>query len=70
VEDEVKACLRDPDRQFVRGPITLIQRGTMDNDAPARVVEDGRYLSARWPGDAYLIAKKLCARLECAPLAT
>jgi putative intracellular protease/amidase len=63
VEDEVRASLRDPDRQFVRGPITLIQRGTMDNDTPAMVVEDGRYLSARWPGDAYLIAKKLCARL-------
>jgi hypothetical protein len=26
-------------------------------------VEDGRYLSARWPGDAYLFAKKLLARL-------
>jgi len=26
-------------------------------------VEDGRYLSARWPGDAYLFAKTLLARL-------
>jgi putative intracellular protease/amidase len=27
------------------------------------VVVDGRYLSARWPGDAYAIAKRLIARL-------
>jgi len=63
VEDEVKASLRDPARQFVRGPITLVRRGTMDDDGPAMVVEDGRYLSARWPGDAYLLARKLVARL-------
>ncbi len=37
--------------------------GTRDDDAAAFVVEDGRYLSARWPGDAYLIAKRLLARL-------
>jgi hypothetical protein len=28
------------------------------------VVEDESYLSARWPGDAYLIAKKLLARIQ------
>jgi hypothetical protein len=33
------------------------------------VVEDGRYISGRWPGDAYLIAKKLRARLESRPRA-
>ncbi len=63
VEDEVRAALADPDRQFVRGPITLFSRGTDADDAAALVVEDGRYLSARWPGDAYLIAKKLIAKL-------
>jgi putative intracellular protease/amidase len=63
VEDEVRAALRDPGRQFVRGPITLFSRGTAEDDGPAMVVEDGRYLSARWPGDAYLLAKRLIARL-------
>ena len=41
----------------------LFRKGTMDDDTAAFVVEDGRYVSARWPGDAYLIAKKLLARL-------
>ena len=26
-------------------------------------VEDGRYVSARWPGDAYLFARRFAARL-------
>lgn len=30
----------------------------------AFVVEDGRYLSARWPGDVYLLARKLRTLLE------
>ncbi len=63
VEDEVRAALRDPARQFVRGPITLFSRGTDGDDRPAMTVDDGRYVSARWPGDAYLIARKLLARL-------
>ena len=28
------------------------------------VVADGRYVSARWPGDAYLLAKRFLALLE------
>jgi len=67
VEQEVRAALRDPARQFVRGPINLVTRGTGTNDAAAMVVEDGNYLSARWPGDAYLLTKKLLARLEAEP---
>lgn len=62
VEDEVRSALRSPD-QFVLGPRTLMSRGTDSNDAPAFVVEDGRYVSARWPGDAYLFAKRFLARL-------
>jgi putative intracellular protease/amidase len=58
VEDEVKAALSDPS-QFVRGPRNLTKRGTGDDDSHAFVVEDGRYISARWPGDAYLFTKKL-----------
>jgi putative intracellular protease/amidase len=58
VEDEVKASLDDPRAQFVRGPLTLSARGTATDDTPAFTVEDGRYLSARWPGDAYLFARR------------
>jgi putative intracellular protease/amidase len=63
VEDEVRAALRDPAAQFVRGPKTTLARGTDEDDTPAFVVEDGRYVSARWPGDAYLFSKRFLARL-------
>ena len=62
VEDEVKAALASP-RQYERGPLALTTRGTGTDDSAAFVVEDGRYLSARWPGDAYLFARKLLQRL-------
>ncbi len=62
VEEEVRAALAGPD-DFVRGPRTLTKRGTRDDDAPAFVVEDGSYVSARWPGDAYLFAKRFLDRL-------
>jgi len=48
---------------FERGPRALSGRGTRDDDRHAFVVEDGRYVSARWPGDAYLLARRLIARL-------
>jgi putative intracellular protease/amidase len=64
VEEEVRAALKSPGTQFVRGPVTLVSRGTDTDDRPAMVVEDGRYLSARWPGDAYLLTKRLLARLS------
>lgn len=62
VEEEVRASLASQD-DFVRGPRELSKRGTRDDDAHAFVVEDGRYVSARWPGDAWLIGKKLIERL-------
>jgi len=65
VEDEVTAAL-DDSSQFVRGPIELTKRGTAWDDGPAFVVDDGRYVSARWPGDAYLFAKRFRALLELA----
>lgn len=61
VEDEVKAALSSG--RFELGPITLTARGTDANDAPAFVVEDGSYVSARWPGDAYLFARRFMAKL-------
>ncbi|MDC0766776.1 type 1 glutamine amidotransferase domain-containing protein [Streptomyces sp. HD] len=57
VQDEVASALDDP-AQFERGPIELRRRGTATDDSAAFVVQDGRYLSARWPGDAYLFARR------------
>jgi putative intracellular protease/amidase len=65
VEDEVKATLADPG-QFERGPRGT-KRGTADDDTHAFVVEDGRYVSARWPGDAYLFARRFEALLMREP---
>jgi putative intracellular protease/amidase len=62
VEDEVRTALRDP-ADFVRGPRVLSKRGTDTDDGPAFLVEDGNYVSARWPGDAYLFAKRFAVRL-------
>jgi putative intracellular protease/amidase len=62
VEDEVTDAMRDP-ADFVRGPRVLSKRGTDADDGPAFVVEDGNYVSARWPGDAYLFAKRFADRL-------
>lgn len=56
VEDEVTAALNNPSR-FFRGPRTR-RRGTPTDDSAAFVVQDGNYLSARWPGDAYLFAER------------
>ncbi|HET6583566.1 MAG TPA: type 1 glutamine amidotransferase domain-containing protein [Nannocystaceae bacterium] len=63
VQQEVEQAL-GPDGSFERGPITLFAHGTDHDDGPAFVVEDGPYVSARWPGDAYLLAKRLLARLD------
>jgi putative intracellular protease/amidase len=63
VEDEVRDALADPASQFERGPRTMTKRGTREDDSAAFVVEDGNYVSARWPGDAYAIANRVLARL-------
>lgn len=62
VEDEVRAALAAGE-QFARGPRVLSERGTATDDSAAFVVRDGNYLSARWPGDAYLFAKRFAAML-------
>lgn len=64
VEDEVRAALDRPERQFERGPRVLSARGTAADDAPTFVVQDGRYVSARWPGDAYAFARRLIDLLD------
>ncbi len=62
VEDEVVSQLTNPD-QFERGPRETQRRGTRTDHRHAFVVEDGNYVSARWPGDAYLFAERFIARL-------
>ena len=64
VQDEVRAALDDPARQFSRGPRTLSARGTATDDPPAFVVQDGNYISARWPGDAYLFGRRFTGLLQ------
>ncbi len=64
VEDEVKAALDDARHQFERGPVVLGARGTATDDRPAFAVTDRNYLSARWPGDAYLFARRFSALLQ------
>jgi len=63
VEDEVRGALRDPG-DFVRGPRVLSRRGTEIDDGPSFFVRDDNYVSARWPGDAYLFAKRFADRLR------
>jgi protease I len=65
VQDEVAAALRSP-LDFLVGPPALLR----DSDRLRRVgftVRDGRYLSARWPGDAHRFAHELVAMLAEAP---
>ena len=47
-EDEVKGYLKSAE-QFDGGP-TALAKGSAFNDANAFIVEDGNYISGRWPG--------------------
>jgi putative intracellular protease/amidase len=38
-------------------------RDSPSDERPAFVVEDGNYLSARWPGDVHTLAKRFAAKL-------
>jgi putative intracellular protease/amidase len=65
VQAEVTAALADP-TQFERGPRELSRRGTRTDHSHAFVVEDDNYVSARWPGDAYLFAERFEHLLQTA----
>jgi putative intracellular protease/amidase len=39
-------------------------RDTPDDERPAFVVQDGNYLSARWPGDVHTLARRFASVLE------
>jgi len=60
VEDEVRAA----GARFERGPLTLVRRGSDGDDRGAFIVDDGNYVSARWPGDAWLLAKRFLHKLD------
>ncbi len=64
VEDEVRAALGSSGR-FERGPMHLFARGSDADDRVGFVVEDANLITARWPGDAWLLAKTLLKRLQC-----
>jgi putative intracellular protease/amidase len=59
LEDEVKELLADPS-QFERGPLVL---SSVPKPERGFVMEDGNYLSARFPGDAWVFGRKLAERL-------
>ena len=52
------------------GAAVLARLGTATDDSAAFVVEDGNYVSARWPGDAYLLARRFETRLHQAAVDT
>ncbi|WP_223165593.1 type 1 glutamine amidotransferase domain-containing protein [Lentzea indica] len=68
VQEEVVAAgavfERGPAELSRRGPVELSRRGTAADDTSAFVVRDGNYVSARWPGDAYLFARTFASLLE------
>jgi len=59
--DEVCSYLRDPETDFIVGP--LFGHGSMFDDSGAHVVQDDLYISGRYPGDAFLLAKKFIRRV-------
>lgn len=62
VETEVRQRI-GPDGQFERGPFYPRFAGQASPHA-GFVVQDGKYLSARWPGDAWTLAVRLNELLE------
>jgi putative intracellular protease/amidase len=51
----------DPD---YRRKTSGLERDSIDNAAPAFVIRDRNYVSARWPGDAYTFAKTFAGMLK------
>ena len=72
VEAEVTRALEDPkdfcnvpeDSPHRRKQTSGMVRDTATDSRPAFVVDDGRYISARWPGDTHTFASAVSARLR------
>jgi putative intracellular protease/amidase len=71
VQSEVTRALKDPNdfRDVVPGSThwrtktSGLARDTAADSRPAFVVDDGAYVSARWPGDTHTFAKTLSQKL-------
>jgi putative intracellular protease/amidase len=72
VEAEVTRALENPgdfrnvekDSPHWRKQTSGMVRDTVTDSRPAFVVDDGRYISARWPGDTHTFAAAVSARLR------
>jgi putative intracellular protease/amidase len=53
----------DPSEAHARRKRGGRSRDTLDDPRPAFVVQDGRYTSARWPGDAHTFARRFAESL-------
>lgn len=62
VEAEVTSCLANP-TNFLKGPTPLL-RDNPQSLSSGFVVQDGNYLSARWPGDAHLFGHTFLKMLK------
>jgi len=62
VEDEVTAALSCPD-DFFQGPNPVF-RDSPKHLSCGFIVQDGQYLSARWPGDIYTLSLKFLEILK------
>lgn len=62
VEDEVKSTLQSPD-DFFEGPLPVL-RDDPKHLSRGFVVQDGNYLSARWPGDAHRFGQAFLEMLK------
>jgi putative intracellular protease/amidase len=72
VESEIKRALEKED-DFVNVPdgcedhflkTSGMSRDRLHDARPAHVVQDGNYISARWPGDVHTFAKKFVALMD------
>ena len=72
VENEVKRALAK-ESDFIDVPkeaqyhflkTSGMFRDRLENSKPSWVIRDGKYVSARWPGDAHAFAKEFVALLE------
>ena len=64
VQDEVEDALADAAVQFKKGPFPTGARDTELDSGPAFVVCDRKYISGRWPGDAYTFTRRFRQVLE------
>ena len=75
VEAEVTRALENPgdfrnvpnDSPHRRAQTSGMARDTASDSRPAFVVDDGTYISARWPGDTHTFAAAVSARLHEKP---